>query len=178
MPKQAVSEVTAADSPIGQFSRHDRHMSDVTVSIDLDATPAEVWAIVEPVERHVDWMADAIAIRFETEQTRGVGTKFLCDTKVGPIRLVDQMEITEWAPANATQDGKMGVRHTGIVTGSGVFTLEPLAGGRRTKFTWSENLDFPWYLGGRLGETIGGRFVLGFIWKRNLKSLARLVDAR
>ncbi|MDG1187777.1 MAG: hypothetical protein P8N13_04910, partial [Ilumatobacter sp.] len=65
-------------------------MSDVTVSIDLNATPAEVWAIVEPVEKHVDWMADAIAIRFETEQTRGVGTKFLCDTKVGPIRLVDQ----------------------------------------------------------------------------------------
>ena len=44
-------------------------------------------------------MADAVAIRFETEQTRGVGTKFLCDTKVGPIRLTDQMEITEWQPA-------------------------------------------------------------------------------
>ncbi|MBT7428765.1 MAG: SRPBCC family protein, partial [Ilumatobacter sp.] len=84
-------------------------MSDVTVSIDLNATPAEVWAIVEPVERHVDWMADAVAIRFETEQTRGVGTRFLCDTKVGPIKLVDQMEITEWAAASATQDGKMGV---------------------------------------------------------------------
>jgi hypothetical protein len=88
------------------------------------------------------------------------------------------MEITEWAPASATQDGKMGVKHTGIVTGSGVFTLEPLAGGRLTKFTWSENLDFPWYLGGRLGEIIGGRFILGFIWKRNLKSLEQLVDAR
>ncbi len=153
-------------------------MSDVTVSIDLDASPAEVWKIVEPVERHVDWMADAVAIRFETEQTRGVGTRFLCDTKVGPIKLTDHMEITEWTPATATQDGAMGVRHTGIVTGRGVFSIEPLAGGQRTKFTWSEDLTFPWYLGGRLGEIIGGRFVLGFIWKRNLRALKTLVDAR
>lgn len=153
-------------------------MSDVTVSIDLDATPAEVWAIVEPVEDHIEWMADAVAIRFETEQTRGVGTRFLCDTKVGPIKLVDQMEITRWTPATATQDGAMGVTHTGIVTGSGIFTIEPLAGGERTKFTWSEDLTFPWYLGGRLGEIIGGKFVLAFIWKRNLRALQALVAAR
>lgn len=153
-------------------------MSDVTVSIDLDATPAEVWSIVEPVERHVDWMTDAVAIHFETEQTRGVGTRFVCATKVGPIKLADKMEITEWTAATDTTDGRMGVTHSGIVTGSGVFTLEPLAGGQRTKFTWSEDLDFPWYLGGRLGEIIGGRFVLGFIWKRNLRSLQALVDAR
>ena len=102
-------------------------MSDVTVSIDLDATPAEVWALVEPVERHVDWMADAVSIRFETDQTRGVGTSFLCDTKVGPIRLTDRMEITEWVPADdAGAIGRMGVRHTGIVTGTGVFTIEPI----------------------------------------------------
>ncbi len=102
-------------------------MSDVTVSIDLDATPAQVWALVEPVERHVDWMADAVSIRFETDQTRGVGTSFLCDTKVGPIRLTDRMEITEWVPADdAGTIGRMGVRHTGIVTGTGVFTIEPI----------------------------------------------------
>jgi hypothetical protein len=153
-------------------------MSDVTVSIDLDATPVEVWAIVEPIEDHTDWMADAVAIRFETEQTRGVGTKFLCDTKVGPIKLVDHMEITGWTPATASQDGAMGVKHTGIVTGSGIFTLEPLAGGKRTKFTWTEDLDFPWYLGGRLGEIIGGKLVLGFIWKRNLRTLQALVNTR
>jgi carbon monoxide dehydrogenase subunit G len=157
-------------------------MSDVTVSIDLEATPAEVWAIVEPIERHVDWMADAVSIRFQTEQTRGVGTEFLCDTKVGPIKLTDRMEITEWAPAIDAAEGidaeagRMGVRHTGIVTGSGVFTIEPIGTG--TRFTWSENLDFPWYLGGRLGEIIGGKLVLGPIWRRNLKALRRLVDAR
>ena len=163
-------------------------MSDVTVSIDIDATPAEVWAVVAPIEDHVDWMADAVAIRFEDEQRRGVGTRFLCDTKVGPIRLTDRMEITEWVPAVDARfedgaaepgiDGAMGVRHTGLVTGSGVFTIEPVGSeGRRSRFTWSERLDFPWFFGGRLGEIVGGKLVLGPIWRRNLKALKRLVEA-
>ncbi len=147
-------------------------MSDVTVSIDITAPPEVVWAAVEVVERHVDWMADAVAIRFESEQERGVGTTFLCDTKIGPIKLTDRMEITRWDPGEA-----MGVRHSGIVTGSGVFTLEPLAGGTRTKFTWTESLEYPWYLGGRLGAAASGRVLLGPLWRRNLKRLKSLVES-
>jgi uncharacterized protein YndB with AHSA1/START domain len=146
-------------------------VSRIQVAVELDAPPARVWEIVEPVERHVDWMADAVAIRFDTDQTRGVGTSFQCDTKVGPIKLTDHMEITEWEPGRA-----MGVRHTGIVTGSGVFTLEPLDLGRRTRFTWTEELRFPWYLGGRLGEIVGGQLVMKAIWRRNLSALRRLVE--
>jgi hypothetical protein len=156
-------------------------MGDVTVSIELDASPAEVWAVVEPVERHVDWMADAIAIRFETDQTRGIGTMFLCDTKFGPIRLTDRMEITEWIPAvdpsadNPGADGVMGVRHTGLVSGTGVFTIRPLSGGTRSLFTWAEDLTFPWFFGGPLGEVVAGRLLLGPVWRRNLRALKRLV---
>ncbi len=148
-------------------------MGRITVSIDLNASPDRLWSIVEPIERHVDWMADAVAIRFETEQTRGVGTRFLCDTKVGPIKLTDHMRITEWVPGEA-----MGVEHTGLVTGTGIFTLAPLDEGRRTRFTWSEDLKFPWWLGGRLGELIGGNLVMKAIWRRNLTSLRRLVEGR
>ena len=141
------------------------------MAVDIDATPAAVWAVVEPVERHVDWMHDAVAIRFESDQTRGVGTRFLCDTKVGPIRLVDKMEITAWNPNQS-----MGVRHAGIVTGTGTFTLAPIDLGRRTRFSWSEELTFPWWLGGPIGAFVGGRVVLRAIWRRNLRNLARLVE--
>ncbi len=146
-------------------------MARISVSIEIDATPERVWEVVEPVERHVDWMHDAVAIRFETDQTRGVGTRFLCDTKVGPIELVDKMEITEWRPGEA-----MGVRHTGIVTGTGMFTLTPIDLGRRTRFTWAEELIFPWWLGGPIGAWIGGKLVMGAIWRRNLRGLARIVE--
>ena len=146
-------------------------MSRITVSIELAASPARVWEIVEPVERHVDWMADAVAIRFTNSQTRGVGTTFDCDTKVGPIKLTDRMEITEWVPEKS-----MGVKHVGIVTGTGVFTIEPIGNGQYTKFTWSEKLSFPWWLGGPIGEVIGGNIVMKAIWRRNLKKLKALVE--
>jgi hypothetical protein len=146
-------------------------MAAIDVSIEIDAGPAQVWEVVEPVERHVDWMHDAVAIRFETEQTRGVGTSFLCDTRVGPLKLVDRMQITEWVPGEA-----MGVRHTGVVTGTGRFSLTPIDLGRRTRFGWSEELRFPWWLGGPVGAFVGGKVVLRAIWRRNLRGLKRIVE--
>lgn len=148
-------------------------MSQLSVSIDISATPGQVWKVVEPVENHIEWMHDAVAIRFQTEQHRGIGTSFLCDTKVGPIKLVDRMEITEWAA-----DSAMGVRHTGLVTGTGRFTLTPIDLGRRTRFGWDESLTFPWWLGGPVGALIGGRLVLRSIWKRNLRNLKRIVESQ
>jgi hypothetical protein len=147
-------------------------MVKITVAINLEASPQRVWEVLEPVERHVDWMHDARAIRFTGEQRRGVGTRFDCDTKVGPLKLVDRMEITAWEPSTT-----MGVRHSGLVTGSGLFTLAAIDGGTRTRFTWSEELAFPWFLGGRAGEVLGGRAVLTWIWRRNLRELAGLVAA-
>ena len=144
----------------------------ITVSIDLDASVERVWDVVEPVERHVDWMADAVAIRFKGEQTRGVGTQFYCDTKVGPITLVDEMTITSWEPR-----ARMGVRHTGVVTGTGEFTLTALDSSR-TRFTWSEQLIFPWWLGGPVGALVGGQIVMKLIWKRNLRALKKIVETR
>jgi len=149
----------------------ERRPDSITVSIDLDAPVERVWDVVEPIERHVDWMQDAVAIRFHGEQRRGTGTSFACETKVGPIRLVDEMEITEWEPPSV-----MGVRHQGVVTGSGRFTLTPIDLGRRTRFTWTEQLTFPWWLGGRIGERLGGRQVMRRIWRRNLRTLERVVS--
>ena len=143
------------------------------MTVDISAQPDQVWKIVERVEDHVEWMLDATAIRFQTDQHRGVGTSFLCDTKVGPIKLVDRMEITEWAAASA-----MGVRHVGLITGSGRFTLEPIDHGTRTRFSWEESLTFPWWLGGRIGSVIAGRLVLRAIWNRNLRNLKQIVESR
>lgn len=148
-------------------------MALISVHIDIDATPERVWEVVEPVERHVDWMADAVAIRFVGQQTRGVGTAFLCDTKVGPLRLTDRMEITEWETGRV-----MGVRHVGIVTGTGKFILTPLDQGSRTRFEWAEELIFPWWMGGPLAGVVGGKVLMGAIWRRNLRHLKQIVEAR
>ena len=146
-------------------------MTRIHVAADYAAPPATVWAAVEQVDTHVDWMADAEVIRFMTDRTEGVGTRFECVTKVGPIRLTDRMEITEWDPGRS-----MGVRHTGLVTGDGRFTITPLDGGRRSQFAWDEDLTFPWWLGGRAGAAIGGRTVMRRIWVGNLERLRTLVE--
>jgi carbon monoxide dehydrogenase subunit G len=144
----------------------------LVVAVEIDATPQDVWHVVGTVEDHVDWMADAESIRFETEQREGVGTTFVCLTKVGPLRLSDRMEITEWTPPEA-----MGVRHTGLVTGTGRFTLTAIDLGRRTRFTWEESLRFPWWFGGRAGEVVAGRTVLRWIWRGNLRRLKEIVES-
>lgn len=144
-------------------------MARIRVSTTIDATPKQVWAAVEDISTHTEWMADAVAIRFLTERTSGVGTRFECDTKVGPFRLTDVMEITEWRPRKA-----MGVRHVGLVTGDGVFTLRRARRGR-TRFEWAERLVFPWWMGGPAGGLVGGR-IMKRIWKRNLQVLKQRVE--
>jgi len=146
-------------------------MGNIRVAIDINASTQRVWEIVEPIERHIDWMADAVAIRFKTDQTRGTGTEFYCDTKVGPIKLVDEMKITSWVPEKA-----MGVTHTGVVTGTGEFTLETLTPSS-TRFVWTEVLVFPWWLGGKLGALVGGQIVMKAIWRKNLRILKKLAEA-
>lgn len=133
----------------------------IYVETELDAPPEVVWADVRNISSHVEWMHDAESIWFTSDTVEGTGTTFDCETRVGPIRLTDVMEITAWV------DGElMGVRHSGVVTGEGEFRLEPL-GSNRTRFSWREELRFPWWLGGPIGEPVGA-IVLKMIWKRNL----------
>ena len=51
-------------------------MTRIRIAADYDAPPAQVWAAVEQVDTHVDWMADAEVIRFLTDRTEGIGTRF------------------------------------------------------------------------------------------------------
>jgi uncharacterized protein YndB with AHSA1/START domain len=142
----------------------------VQVSVQIQASPEVVWRAIEDVATHVDWMVDAVAIRFTSRRRSGVGTTFDCDTRIGPLRLTDRMEVTEWRPRKA-----MGVRHTGLVTGTGRFTLRRRR--RGTRFAWTEELHFPWTMGGPIGASMAAP-VLRAVWRRNLRSLKELVEAK
>ncbi|MBA3956373.1 MAG: hypothetical protein H0X58_06890, partial [Acidimicrobiia bacterium] len=64
------------------------------VTTVIAARPQQVWPHLAELESHVEWMADAEAIRFTSPQRRGVGTRFECDTRVGPFHLTDRMDVT------------------------------------------------------------------------------------
>jgi hypothetical protein len=128
----------------------------IVIAIDIDATADAIWRVIEPIERHVDWMADAESITFTSDQTRGVGTAFDCATKIGPIRLTDRVIVTDWEPPHA-----MAIEHRGLVRGHGRFVVSD------GRFTWNEELRFPWWLTAP---------VLKPIWRRNLRRLKTIVE--
>ena len=144
-------------------------MARIRVATTIDASPRVVWAAIEDINTHVTWMNDAVAIRFTSRNERGVGAAFDCDTRIGPFRLTDRMAITEWKPRRV-----MGVRHEGLVTGSGRFVLRRRRGGR-TRFTWDERLKVPWRLGGPVGGAVTA-VILRRVWAKNLRNLKEIVE--
>jgi len=143
----------------------------VVVSTVINAGPGEIWADIRDISSHTFWMADAEAIRFLSEHHEGVGTRFECDTRVGPLALTDVMEITSWV-----DEERMGVRHVGLVEGTGEFILTPLEPDR-TEFRWEEDLTFPWWMGGPVGAFVA-RPILRLIWKGNLRRLKSRIEGR
>lgn len=169
----------------------------IAISIDIAAPPAVVWDNICDITTHTDWMRDALDVELIGHQTQGVGTRFACETKVGPMQVTDTMEITEWSPGQ-----KMGVRHTGIVSGEGIFSIQATGqnvipqdattqdadtqdatsqdaasqDAAHTRFQWSETLRFPWRLGGPVGEFLAYP-VLRSMWKGNLKRLKQKIES-
>lgn len=142
------------------------------VETTIAATPEAVWAELADIASHTEWMADAVSIDFQTDQRRGVGVRFACLTRVGPLHTTDVMEITGWSPPS-----HMGVHHTGAVSGEGRFELQAAGPtGGSTTMTWHETLHFPWRFGGPLGARLA-RPLLRRIWRGNLERLKDRVEA-
>ncbi len=141
----------------------------IKVGVKIAALPSDVWEQIQDISSHTQWMRDAESIQFLGHQQQGIGARFACKTKVGPFVLNDVMEVTEWSPGH-----KLGVRHTGLVSGEGVFGLSKQPDGT-VYFEWKEVLRFPWKLGGVVGEVVAKPVLLA-IWKGNLKRLKELVE--
>jgi len=109
-------------------------------------------------------MTDAESIEIVSSVTTGTGTVMLVETVVGPFRTTDVMVVTGWE-----QMESITVAHVGLVTGEGTFSLRDSDLG--TEFEWSEELSFPWILGGPITATFAAP-ILRSIWSRNLKRFA------
>ena len=136
---------------------------EIELCTEIPAPPDDVWALVEPIQTHTRWMADAERITFVGSQMRGVGTEFECLTVIGPLRTTDRMRVTEWVPGVA-----MGIEHRGAVAGRGRFTLASTPHG--TRFCWREVLTFPWWMGGPVGER-AAKPIFERVWRANLDRL-------
>lgn len=143
-------------------------MSRIEISQRILASADVVWSHLADLKSHSEWMKDAVSIEFLTEATTGVGTKMMVPTRIGPFRTNDVLEVVEWSDG-----GSIGVKHRGIVSGTGRFSLRTDDNG--TLLTWTEDLRFPWWLGGPVTACVA-RPVLSRVWRGNLRRFAEMVE--
>jgi len=139
---------------------------EVATTYDVDAST--LWEELRHIDRHVSWMMDAQSITFRSTNVEGLGTQFVCRTRIGPFVTDDVLTITEWEPL-----ATMGVDHRGLVSGSGHFVLSSL-NDHQVRLVWREQLVFPWWMGGPVGAWVAGR-VLAVVWRGNLRRLGQRV---
>lgn len=144
---------------------------ELTVPVDVDAPAAVVWHTVTDWVGQGDWIfATRVAITGEGDG-RYLGATLRAVTGIGGFGVVDTMEIVEWEPPR-----RCVVRHTGkIVKGDGVFEVVEL-GPARSRFLWTELLDLPLGVLGRLGwPVVRPAFRAGVA--QSLRKMARLCEA-
>lgn len=128
-----------------------------------------VWDALADLGSHASWMKDAESIEFTTETRRGVGAVLEVETRIGPFRTLDVLEVTGWDEGESID-----VEHRGLVTGVGTLAASPANG--CTRVSWVEELRFPWWLGGAVTAVIA-KPVLAATWRGNLERLEEsLID--
>jgi hypothetical protein len=119
---------------------------ELTVSVDVEAPPLQVWRALVDWERQGEWMP-LTDVQVVSGDPHGVGGRIEARTgmPVGSRRvgLLDTMEITGWHPPYRVE-----VLHTGrVVRGPGIFEVRSRMAGATV--VWTEQLDLPL---GRLGR--------------------------
>lgn len=148
---------------------------ELTVPVDV-AVPTEVlWAAVTDWERQGDWMLGT-RVEVTNGDGRSVGSTMRAVTGLGPLAVVDLMEITELTESPPTGVWRCTVAHTGrVVRGEGVFEVVAL-GPQRSRFLWTELLDLPLGALGRAGWPLARPAMRAGV-ALSLQRLARLTEA-
>jgi len=136
----------------------------IALEVDVAAPVERTWAAATDWDRQGEWIVGT-RVRGTAQGGRGVGGGVRAVTGLGPLHIVDTMEITGWTPPHAAH-----VRHTGrLVRGTAAFEVRERPGG--CTFVWSEQLDLPLGVVGRLGFRALRPAVLWGL-RRSLRSFA------
>ncbi len=141
-------------------------MPEISLAVDVDAPPDQVWAAMTDWERQGEWMlGTAVA------GGHGEGAELTAVTRLGPVQFTDTMVVTAWEPPYRCL-----VRHTGdVVRGSAAFEVEPLPDGW-SRFVWTEWLVLPWGSVGELGFVVVRPLVVAGL-RYSLRRFARWAAA-
>jgi uncharacterized protein YndB with AHSA1/START domain len=116
----------------------------IRLEVDVDGPVERTWAAATDWDAQGEWMLGT-TVRGTVNDGRGVGGGIRAATGLGPFAVVDTMRITGWDPPHGAY-----VEHLGrIVRGTAAFEVVERPGG--STFVWSEQLDLPLGVLGRVG---------------------------
>ena len=144
-------------------------MEHIELEVLVQAPALQVWNAITNWQAQSDWMLGTKVWPVNGDGT-GVGGQIEAFTGIWRIGFLDTMEITAWNPPM-----KCDVLHTGrVVRGTGTFEVVATSDST-SKFIWSENLDLPLGVIGKVGFTI---VKPGFIYgvRKSLEKFADLVE--
>jgi uncharacterized protein YndB with AHSA1/START domain len=144
-------------------------MEHIELEVLVQAPALQVWNAITNWQAQSDWMLGTKVWPVNGDGT-GVGGQIEAFTGIWRIGFLDTMEITAWNPPT-----KCDVLHTGrVVRGTGTFEVVATSDST-SKFIWSEDLDLPLGVIGKVGFTI---VKPGFVYgvRRSLEKFADLVE--
>ncbi len=158
------------------------------VSINLPATPEEVWQYVADLERSIAWTSDKNEAHFTSDITEGVGTTLDARFELGPLHTTDRVTVIEWQPPSgdntgigATDGGTpnacvavIGVKHEGVIKGAGRQTLTRSADGTLVQIV--ENLRLPWWMGGAIASPLTSRLLRKVLLQKLRRLRVKLME--
>jgi carbon monoxide dehydrogenase subunit G len=119
-------------------------MTTFHATMEVAAPAAVVWAVVTDWEAQREWIPGT-SVHVVHGDGGSVGSRLVAFTGIADVGFLDTFEIVEWQPPRRCR-----VRHTGrLLRGDGIFEVKPL--GDRATFHWSERLEPPFWLLGRIG---------------------------
>jgi carbon monoxide dehydrogenase subunit G len=143
-------------------------MGTVELVRTLPATPEEVFAVVADLPAHGDFVPFT-RVEHDPGPVR-VGWRFTGLSGVGPLALVDRMQVTAWDPPHGFAVAKLGP----VLAGGARATLVPDGAG--TRLVWQEEIVLrPTALGRRLGRLTDP--VTRWLFTRTLDAMTARVTA-
>ncbi|MCU1593646.1 MAG: hypothetical protein JWO12_1038 [Frankiales bacterium] len=139
--------------------------AELVLTVHVQAPVETTWRAVTDWPSQGEWMLGTVV----TGTGNSVGGTLQAYTGRRPLGFLDTMVITVWEPPHRCE-----VLHTGrIVKGTGVFEVRTAPGG--SELVWSEVLDLPLGIVGRLGwPLVRPAFKAGV--QRSLKRFAAYVE--
>ena len=121
----------------------------LSFSIIIRASQQSVFDYVSDWEKQSDWILFTTVHRLSETQSQA-DVNLLAVTKIGPLKLIDPMVVTEWQSPT-----RIVIEHTGrLVLGKGIFSIRGLTD-NESEFSWQEITPVPFGILGRAGLILG-----------------------